>query len=329
VELFILAAPILVAIPVLVALLLSVYGMISVPRWTWVGFIAFALLACAPFAALVVHIVATPLPWPQPKYGGLVVAPVAFVLAILLVKRRVRITTHRRAVVVWVARAGAALLGVIFAAAWLFDLSGYYVDKVTTPPARDDRPISDLAHTDREIAASPDNPALRIRRAGERARFLKDRPGAMEDLEHYRTLTRDVLGYYITKARLLHFYLDDCTAAIAEYDAALRLAPTKPVSPENYDSDSSPITAAAAEIHAERAQCYQVLGRTEAAIDAYNAAIRLDSRQGAWWRERGELLLRQGCRDILHSHTLPGGYVPRSARSSVDERDWCKEYAPP
>lgn len=134
-ELFIVAAPILVAIPVLIALLLAVSGVIGVSRWTWVGFIVLALLACSSFATLVVYVVATPLPWPQPRYGGLFVAPAAFVLAILVVKRGVRITTPRRAAVVWAARAGATLLGLIFAAIWLFELWGYYVHKATAESA--------------------------------------------------------------------------------------------------------------------------------------------------------------------------------------------------
>lgn len=64
-----------------------------------------------------------------------------------------------------------------------------------------------------------------------------------------------------------------------------------------------------AAIHGERARCYQILGRTAAAIDGYSAAIQQDPQDGNWWLERGELLLRldqreQGCRDILHGQTL-------------------------
>jgi tetratricopeptide (TPR) repeat protein len=218
------------------------------------------------------------------------------------------------------------VLGLFFTVVWLFHFWGYYVDKVTAPTVRDERPVLDLTHIDKEIAAFPDDPALRLRRASERA-MLEDRPGAMEDLERYRTLTHDALGYHITKARLLQFNFGDCAAAIAEYDAALPLAPTMRVPPKDFDN--APITATVGEIHGRRAECYQALGRTEAAIDAYSAAIQYDPKTGTWWRERGELLLRQGCRDILHSQTLPGGYVPRSTRLWGGERNRCAEDASP
>jgi hypothetical protein len=324
-ELAILAAPILVALLVLVAVLLSVYEVISAPRWTWISFIGFSLLACAPLASLVGYLITAPLSWSRPEYSGLVVAPVAFVLAILLMKRGARITARRRAVVVWTARAGATALGLFFTVVWLLHFWEYYVSKVTHPVVRDDPPVLDLTHTDKEIAAFPDDPGLRIRRASERARFLKDRPGATEDLERYRTLTQDALGYHITKARLLHHDFGDCVAAIAEYDAALPLAPTVRAPP---DYDNPPIVSTVGQVYGERAECYQALGRTEAAIDGYSAAIQHDPENGAWWRKRGELLLQQGCRDILHSQKLPGGYVPRSTRPSGDERNRCAESAP-
>jgi hypothetical protein len=286
-------APIVVALPALIALLLSVCGVISVPRWTWVGFIGFSLLAFAPFSSLVGYLVTAPLPWSRPKYSGLVVAPVAFVLAIILVKRGARITARRRAVVVWTARAGGTALGLVLTVVWLVHLVEYKATPATREPhyptLGDIR--MDREQTDKAIAARPDDPALRLKRASERA-ALGDRQGAMDDLERYRALTHNALGYHISRARLLSGNFRDCTAAIAEYDAAQPLAPTM------------------AAVHGERAQCYEFLGRTAAAIDGYSAAIQHDPQNGNWWLKRGELFLRlnqraQGCSDILHGQTLP------------------------
>jgi hypothetical protein len=291
-ELFIFA-PILVALPALAALLFAVCGMIHVPRRTWIGFIGFGLLACAPFASIVGYLITWPLPWSQPKYSGLVIAPLAFVLAIVLVKRGARITARRRALVAWTARAGATVLGLVLTAVWLI----HWVEYNATPATRDSNNPTlgdirmDLAESDKAIAARPEVAALRLKRASERG-ALKDRQGAMEDLERYLALTQDALGYHTSRARLLRVNFRDCTAAIADYDAALNLAP------------------AVAAIHGERADCHQDLGRTAAAVDGYSAAIRHDPRNGNWWIKRGELLVRlgqraQGCRDVLHGQTLP------------------------
>lgn len=125
-ELVVVVAPFLIGVPVLIAAVLHLRGAISVSRWAWAGFIVFALLAFVPLASLVGYLVTAPLPW-RPRDSGLVIAPVAFVLAIVAVKYGARINTRHKTAVRWAGRAGAILLGLFAALVWLFNVWSYSV----------------------------------------------------------------------------------------------------------------------------------------------------------------------------------------------------------
>jgi hypothetical protein len=126
VELVVIVAPILIGVPVLAAVGLSIYGVIRVSRWTWICFIAFGLLAFAPVASLIGYLASAPLPW-RPRNSGLLISPIAFVLAILSVKHGARVTGRHLTPIRWAARLGATLLCLFAFSVWLFNLWAYRV----------------------------------------------------------------------------------------------------------------------------------------------------------------------------------------------------------
>ena len=126
VELVVIVAPIVIGVPVPIAVGLSIYGAISVSRWTWICFIAFGLLAFVPVASVIGYLASAPLPW-RPRNSGLMISPIAFVLAILSVKRGARVTARHVTPIRWAARLGAALLGLVAFSVWLFNLWAYKV----------------------------------------------------------------------------------------------------------------------------------------------------------------------------------------------------------